>query len=304
MISKYKYKKLTWIDLESPNREEVLEIAEKYDLPDLVSDELLRKTMRSKVDLYPDLIYLILHFPATGHKHGKDMHTEIDFIIGKNFLITAHYELVDPLHEFAKAFEVSSILQKTDIGNHAGFLFFHIVKNLYRYSTGQLEDIQGHLEKVENNIFDGHEKEMVNEISKINRKLLDFKQSIRFHKEVLGSFEIAGKKFFGESFGYNLSILSGEYNKVENLLDSHKELLNDLRDTNDSLLTDKTNETMRTLTIMSFTIFPLTLIATLFSMRADYMPLVGMRGDFWIIIGLMILAVFGMYRFFKKKKWL
>ena len=45
MISKYKYKKLTWLDMESPDREEVLEIAEKYDLPELVSDELLRKTM-------------------------------------------------------------------------------------------------------------------------------------------------------------------------------------------------------------------------------------------------------------------
>lgn len=290
--------------MESPNREEVIEIAEKYGLPELVSDELLRKTMRAKVDLYPEVVYLILHFPSTGHRHGKDMYTEIDFIIGKNFLITAHYEHVDSLHEFGKAFEVSSILQKTEIGNHAGFLFFHIVKNLYRASTSQLEEIQIHLEKVEDNIFSGHEKEMVNEISKINRKLLDFKQATRFHKEVLASFEIAGKKFFGESFGYNLSILAGEYNKLENLLDSHKELLKDLRETNDSLLTDKTNETMRTLTIMSFVIFPLTLIATLFSMDTIDTPIVGIQGDFWIVIGVMVIAVFGMYRFFKKKKWL
>lgn len=304
MISKYKYKKLTWIDLESPNREEVLKIAEKYSLPELVSDELLRKTMRSKVDMYPNVIYLILHFPSTGHRHSKDMHTEIDFILGKDFLITAHYEHIDSLHEFAKAFEVSSILQKTEIGNHAGFLFFHIAKNLYRSSSNQLEDIQIHLEKVEKDIFDGQEKEMVNEISKINRKLLDFKQSIRFHREVLDSFEIAGKKFFGESFGYNLSILSGEYNKVENLLDSHKELLKDLRETNDSLLADKTNQTMRTLTIMSIAFFTLTLIATLFSMDTIYKPIVGAKGDFWIILGIMAITIFGLYRFFKGKKWL
>ena len=200
MISKFKYKKLTWIDLESPTREEVLDITEKYDLPELVADELLRKTLRSKVDMYPNVIYLILHFPSVDHRHGKEMHTEIDFIIGKDFLITAHYELVDPLHEFAKAFEVSSILQKSDIGNHAGFLFFHIMKNLYRYSGSQLENIQIHLEKVEKNIFESREKEMVAEVSKINRKLLDFRQAIRFHREVLNSFEIASKKFFGESF--------------------------------------------------------------------------------------------------------
>lgn len=304
MISKYKHKKLTWIDLESPSREEVIEIAGRYNLPELVSDELLRKTMRSKVDMYPNVIYLILHFPATGHKHSKSMHTEVDFIVGKDFLITAHYEMVDTLHEFAKAFEVNTILQKTEIGNHAGFLFFHIIKNLYRQSFNELEEINVSLEKTEHKIFEGKEKQMVGELSIINRKLLDFKQAIRFHKEVLASFEVAAKKFFGESFGYHLSILSGEYNKVQNMLESHKEILDDLRDTNDSLLTDKTNETMRTLTIMSFTIFPLTLIATLFSMNAESMPIIGMKGDFWIISGIMVISVIGMYIFFKKKKWL
>jgi magnesium transporter len=295
---------LTWIDLESPNREEVLEIAKRYDLPDIVGDELLRKTMRSKVDMYPGVIYLILHFPAVGHRHGTDPHTEIDFIIGKNFLITAHYELVDTLHEFAKAFEVNAILQKTDIGNHAGFLFIHIIKNLYRQSEAQLEDIQLHLQKIEDNIFNAHEKEMVGEISKVNRKLLDFKQSIRFHKEVLASFELAAKKFFGNEFGYYLSFISGEYNKVQNMLDGHKELLDDLRQTNDALLTDKTNDTMRTLTIMSFVIFPLTLIAGIFGMNARALPIIGNRYDFWIILGIMAIAVLFMYAFFKKKKWL
>lgn len=295
---------MTWIDMESPDREEVLEIAEKYSLPELVSDELLRKTMRSKVDMYPNLIYLILHFPATGHKHGKDMHTEIDFIIGKDFLITAHYELVDTLHEFAKAFEVSSILQKNEIGAHAGFLFFHIIKNLYRYSFTQLEEINMALEKIEHKIFEGKEKEMVNEISKVNRKLLDFKQATRFHKEVLASFEIAAKKFFGNDFSYYLSFISGEYNKVQNMLEGHKELLDDLRQTNDALLTDKTNDTMRTLTIMSFVVFPLTLIASIFGMNAKDTPIIGGNYDFWIIVGLMALAAVGMYIYFKKRKWL
>ena len=145
---------------------------------------------------------------------------------------------------------------------------------------------------------------MVSEISKINRRLLDFKQAIRFHKEVLASFEIAAKKFFGEAFGYHLSILNGEYNKVQNMLESHKEILDDLRDTNDSLLTDKTNETMRTLTIMSFVIFPLTLIATLFSMDTIHTPIVGMKGDFWLVLMIMVVAVICMYMYFKRKKWL
>ena len=232
------------------------------------------------------------------------MHAEIDFIISKDFLITAHYEPIDTLHEFAKAFEVNSVLQKTEVGNHAGFLFFHIVKNLYRHSANELDNLQQHLENVESNIFEGREKRVVGEISILNRKLLNFKQAIRFHGEILSSFEIAAKKFFGENFSYYLSFLIGEYNKVENIVDGHKEFLNDLRDTNDSLLADKTSKTMRVLTIISIGFFTLTLIATIFSMKTNYTPIVGVPGDFWIIILIMILAITGLFTLFKKKKWL
>src|SRR3990167_2787899 len=88
---------------------------------------LKRRTMtffsvRSKVDLYPDMIYLILHFPCISHKHKKATEMEVDFVIGHDFIITTHYEHSDALHEFAKSFEVTSMLEKTNIGEHAGYL--------------------------------------------------------------------------------------------------------------------------------------------------------------------------------------
>jgi len=304
MISEYKHKKLTWVDVESPTKDDVRILMEKYDIHPLVAEELLSPTLRPKVDVYNNLVYLILHFPTVTHKHGGQVEQEIDFIIGKNFLITTHYNLVDPLHEFSKVFEVNSILDKSNISEHGGFLFFYLMREMYKYLNGELDYIYETLEKIETEIFHGKEVKMVEAISRTSRDLLNFKQAIRSHKEVLESFEIAGEKFFGKDFVYYLRNISGEYYKIFNQLEGHRETLLELRETNDSLLTTKTNEIMKFLTIMAFVTFPLALIASIFGMNTENIPIVGTPNDFWIIIGIMVASMFFMFIFFKYKKWI
>ena len=303
MLTKYTHKKLVWIDLENPSKEEVNNLAKEYKIHPLVVQELLTPTVRPKVDLYSDFIYLILHFPTISHSHNGEIEQEVDFVIGKNFLITVHYDMVDPLREFSKVFEVNSILDKSAIGDHAGYLFFHIMRSMYKNLTNELGGITQKLKDIEEKIFMGEEGRMVREISNTNRSLLDFRESIRFHKEILESFEIAGKHFFENKFDYYLRSLLGEYYKVFNLLENQKEMLVDLRDTNDSLLTTKTNETMKILTITAFIFLPLTLISQIFSMGVN-LPIVGAQNDFQIILGIMVSVAVMMFLFFKYKKWL
>ncbi len=304
MISRYQHKKITWIDLESPTQDEVRQIMKEFNVHPIVANELLSPTVRPRVDLYNNLIYLILHFPAFTHRHGNSPEQEVDFIIGKKFIITTHYEIIDPLHEFSKIFEVDSIIDKGNIGEHAGFIFFYIVKELYKSLLQELEYINKELELIESRIFEEKEKELVTEISLVNRDLLNFKQAIRLHQDVLLSLEADGKRFFGDKFGYYLRAITGEYYKIANQLDGHRETILELRNTNDSLLTTKQNEVMKVLTIMAFVTFPLALIASIFGMNTKDIPIVGLKNDFWIIIGIMLIAALFMFMFFRYKKWI
>src|SRR3989344_1792782 len=303
MISRYTYQDLVWVDLESPTKEEVRVVMEEFSVPPILGNELMSLSVRPRVDLYRDFIYLILHFPTITHKHGKRTEQEVDFIIGKKFIITTHYEVIDPLHEFSKVFEVNSILDKSNIGDHAGFIFFYIIRELYQSLIDELDFVDTRLEKATARMFSGEEAMMVATLSRINRDLLTFKQAIRYHRDVLDSFELAGHKLFGDDFLYYLRAITGEYLKVASLMDAHKETLTELRSTNSSLLTTKTNETMKVLTIMTFTMLPLSLMAAIFGMNADNMPVVEGPNGFWVVILLMLAIGTLTAGFFKYKRW-
>jgi magnesium transporter len=302
MLTKYTHKNIVWIDLESPTKEEVYKVMNEYSIHPTIAEELLLPTMKPRVDLHDNFIYLILHFPAFRHTHHYQQNQEIDFIIGKNFIITTRYDTIDPLHKFSKIFETNSILDKSDIGTHAGFVFFFMIKKLYKSLEHELEYISDALEKIEEDIFKGREREMVISLSIVSRDLLNFKQAMHAHKEVLSSFEEAGVEFFGKDFTHHVKSIIGEYYKVNSMIEMHNDSLNELRQTNDSLLTTKQNEVMTTLTIMAFLTFPLSLIASIFGMNTKILPIVGNPNDFWIIIGIMLVLIFIMFIYFKIKK--
>ena len=109
MLTRYVRENLVWIDCVSPTPAEVRGLMHEFGIDPLIAEELLLPSYKPKVEKRGDVIYVILHFPIMRSMH-QTPEQEIDFLIGKNFLITTRYENVDPLHSFAKAFEVAGVL--------------------------------------------------------------------------------------------------------------------------------------------------------------------------------------------------
>ena len=304
MVKKYTYKKLTWVDLFKPTQEEVRQIMDEYEIHPNVANELITPNFKPKVDLHKNFIYLILHFPAIKHSNEGEVNQEVDFIIGKDFIITSRYDTIDAIHKFSKVFEVSSTLEKGIVNENAGELFFLILSKLYASVFHELEYIEDSLEKTESKIFQGEEKMMVQELSNIGRDLLNLKQATNSHREVLESLQELGGEFYDEEFAHQMDVVIKEFGRLRHGIEINRESLNELRDTNDSLLSTKQNETMMVLTIMAFVTFPLSLLASIFGMNTSHMPLVGQQNDFWMVIGIMSLLTILFFLFFKYKKWL
>ncbi len=299
MISIAKYKKLTWINLESPTSEDIKLLVTKYKVHPIAAEELLKPTIRSRVDSYKNFIFFVFHFPIYNTVTHVSASTEIDFIIGKNIIVTTHYKTITPLHEMIKKFEAESVLRENNTAESTEMLMFNILRRLYIFSLRQIDHIQEKIDLIEEKIFSknvGPEHEMVEEISLAKRDVLDFRRVIRPHRDVLKSLEIAGNKLLDKEFSNYINNIIGDYFRIWNLLENHKETMDSLQDSHDSLLSHKTNEIMRTLTIISFITFPLMIISSIFGMNTDT--------NFWFIVGIMALATTIMFLFFKYKKWL
>ncbi len=302
MISSYKYKDITWVDLESPTQDELLHLMSEYSIPDHLLNELITETILSKVDEYRDMIYMTLHFPRI-HNEKRMPDMEIDFILSHNFLITIHYEFSNAIHDFAKDLEVDVMLSRDSGVTNAGHLFHALILKCYKQSANKLDDLYQMLEEIKNNVFLGGEDKLVTDISRLNRKMLDFKQALRFHDGIYKSFEKSSTKLYGESYLKNIESMRSEYQKISGVLEGHREMLMDLRFTNDSLLSAKTNKTMRILTIMSFTTFPLTLFATMLAM-ITHVDIINTKEQFLYIVTTIILVGILIILHFRKRKWL
>lgn len=303
MHSRYEHKGMVWIDLESPSRDEVHDIIDQFGIAPLIAEQLLVPTTKPRVEFCGDYTYLVLHFPALRHSH-KSREQEIDFLVGRNFLITTHYDTIDPLHKFSKVFEVNSVLEKSNFGDHAGYMLFYMLRNLYQAVEHEVEYVLHDLASIEEHIFSGHEVKMVESISGSARDLLNLRQRIEPHRDVLRDFEAGAVKMFGPEFSPYLRSVSDDYYRVHNHIMRATESLHELRETNNSLLTTKQNETMRVLTIMALLTFPLALFVAIFDIDATSNPIIGLPYDFWIIVGSVITAGTAMLLYFKKKKWL
>lgn len=302
MISTYKYQGLTWVDLESPREDEILHVLSEFGVPEHLAYELSSKTILSKVETYQNMAYLVLHFPRR-HSEKNMPDLEIDFIIGRDFIITAHYEFSNTLHNFAKNLEVEVMLSERSRAPHAGYLFHAIILEAYKQAGHKLDDLYQMLEGAKEEIFNNQEDRMVGELSKINREILDFKQALRFHDGIFQSLERVSTQLFGAEFQAEIESLRSELQKISGILDGHRELLSNMRETNDSLLAAKTNKTMRILTVMSFTTFPLVLFATIVLIAVD-MGLMHTPQQFAYSVLLTLLLGLFILLHFKHRKWM
>ncbi len=306
MVNIYKTKKIVWIDLDNPSSDEVRDLMKKYPIHPLVADELVYQTPRSRIDAYENIIYLILHFPNFDKNRKIFSESEIDFIIGKNFFITTHYRDFNILHEIARMFETNTLSGENKQPTDTGLLFFQVVKEIYALSINELNEIQTKILSVEEEIFSQHNNkhDLVRKISHVRRDILDFRRIIHPHQEILHTLKNHGGKLFGKDFSVYMSFLHSDYSRLFNALETNKDTIESLQATNDSLVSYRANEIMKTLTMMAFATFPLMIILNLFIVPAKSVPILGTTGDFWIILAITALSGFGIYIFFKHKRWI
>ncbi len=303
MLKKQSYQAITWVDLEKPSKEEVRSLMQEFNLDPEIAQDILLPTFKDKINIHKDYVYLVLHFPAFKHTHTRSHRQEIDFVIGKKFILTNRYESIDAMEKYSKIFEVNSILEKKETEVGPGEIFIEMIKTIYSSLSDELDAINYLLLEVEKNIFNGREKEMVFELSKIGREIVNFNHMITPHGEILETLKLHAEKLFNRAFSVELDLVINDYYKIAKLLENITQVLHELRETNNSLLSTKQNEIMKTLTIFTFLALPFSIITGLFQMNTKITPIVGSDYGWFYIVGTELLALIIVYFVARKKRW-
>ena len=297
-----KDRSVQWLHITQATPEHIAEASAAMELHPFITRALCTPMLRSMVEEYENTLYLVLQFPFFNYDRSVITQHEVDIVIQKHRLLTVTYTPLPLLDAMTEA--LKNEVERNDLGEHTGFLLFELLHRLYGASLKQLETVGQDIVEIENNIFNGQEREMVRFISLVRREMIDFLRGFDAHEDVLMVLESAGEALFGKKFSPYLSGITGEREKLGRLIENNRELIEAVQQTNDSLLTTRMSTITKNLTIMAFVTFPLMLFSSLFGMNTRFLPIVGHAYDFWIIVGIMVFGTIGMFFFFKFKRWL
>ena len=307
MITKITSKKITWIDIKNPRDKDIIYIKEKFPfLHKTVLAEIIPPGYRAKVEKHKNYMFLILYYPIFNPAHKTTQSREVDIIITKNHIITSHYQTLIPLKKLFDQINLYKENKEKYLNDNTGVLLHHLILGMLDSAFSKLYAIEKNIDQIENSIFDGKEKQLVQEISLIKRDVLSFRRILAPQYAVIESLYKESVNFFGEQIVPYMEDTLGDFSRVQNLIEDQKETMQALSETNDSLLNTKINEIIKLLTIFSVMVLPLTLLTSVWGMNTEYLPFLHLPvpWDFFSVMGIMFATSGGMLLFFKKKKWL
>jgi magnesium transporter len=296
-----------WVNIERPGQLETGWLEEHFDFHPLDLEDVLSRNQRPKIDEYPDYLFIVLHFPVFDRSVGRLNAGELDLFVGRDFIVTSPNTPLQPVEYLFERCRQKEELREQLFSKGSGFLLYRIVDDGFDYCFPMLRKIGNKLDAVEDEIFEGAAEEVVRDISNVKQEIINFRKVIRPQRAVLSDLENVKQRFLAPSEGEELEIyfedIGDAHERIWDMLENYKEVVEALEDTNESVISHRVNEILRVLTSISVIVLPLTLVASVWGMNVG-VPGEGDSEDFYAVAAAMVVLLIGMLAFFKRRGWL
>ena len=293
---------INWIDLVNPTDEDLNHLKQKYDLHEILISELKEPSTRTKIEIYDRLMFIVYYLPNYNEEEQNSKAIEIDFLLTKDSIITVRYQnyiMIDQIFDSLKNDLSNYYLNQTP-----AHLLYYILEEGLTFSLRQLVHIHDKIQKIEDELFEKeNHKELIKKIAIIKRDVLNQRLIARPQHSILESLKQKGVQFFGKDLEIYFNDLLGDYEKVWINLDNLKETIESLENTNNTFFESKTNEIVKILTIITFIMFPFSVIPNMFGMNIDFIPFSTSLYGFWYVIALITFITLIFLTIIKIKKW-
>ncbi|MFW9819062.1 MAG: magnesium/cobalt transporter CorA [Candidatus Thorarchaeota archaeon] len=275
-------------------------IGKLFNLHPLVLEDILSPHQSPKFEDYGDYIFIVLNRVLWNEETNVFETEQISLILGYNYVIL--------FSEFeSNAFKPILNRIKTGKGRirimKADYLAYTLIDVIVDNYFIVLEDIRDVIDNLEDNLVKYPEPDVLQSIHKLKRDTIDLRRSIWPLRELISKLQREQSNLIGDDLQIYLRDLYDHIFRISELLDNYRDIIFGMLDLYLSSVSNKMNDIMKVLTMISTIFIPLSFLAGFYGMNFIIYP--SFQLDLFIIlIIVMIIITLTMLLLFKKKKWI
>ncbi|RKX24791.1 MAG: magnesium and cobalt transport protein CorA [Candidatus Zixiibacteriota bacterium] len=289
-----------WIDMCKPTDEESYILTHDFKFHPLAVEDVISEKSQTKTDDYERYLFTVFNIvDYIGREEGLKI-SELDLFLTKNTLVTVHYDehrIFDFLHS-----RVQHGGRLVDRG--ADYLYHAVIDAVVDNYNATMDIFEYESDQIEEDILSDFDKDTLKSIFTLGRDIVELKRIVRPQRDVIQKLSRDKFSLISEGLQAYFSDIHDHLIRINELAETHREIINSSLQVYYSSVSTKTNEIIKVLTLLTAIFIPPTFLVGLWGMNFEKMPELGWEQGYFIALGVMLVIMLGMILFFKKKKWL
>ncbi len=292
---------VTWINVDGVHDPAVIEkIGTHFGLHPLVLEDIMNTSQRPKLEDLGETLFLALKM-IQFDPSGTDVEIEhLSLILGRNFVLSFQEQpgdMFDPVRERIRRGKGRIRKMGSD------YLVYSLIDAVVDHYFVVMEKLGEGVEELEDELVANPRKETLHRIHSLKREMIFLRKSVWPLREMVAGMERAECPLIRETTDIFLRDVYDHTIQVLDNIEAFRDMLSGMLETYLSSISNRMNEVMKVLTIISTIFIPLTFLAGVYGMNFEHMPELRWKFGYFLVWGIM-LAVGGiMALFFKRKKW-
>ena len=289
-----------WLDIEAPNEDDYRLLSETFKFHQLAIEDVMHQNQRPKIDEYPQYNFVVL-FQANWN--GDDVELlEHHLFVGPTYLVSVHQQPAPPLAELQERIAKTPALTKSQ----PAFLTYLVVDALVDATFPALDQLDDMVDELEDKIIAAARPEILNRIYHLKHSVTELRKFLAAQRDVFQRLITHGIHLQQEDMTLYYRDVYDHLVRQYETVDSLRDLLTSAMDVYLSTVSNRINETTKTLTVIASVFLPLSFLTGFYGMNFAYLTGVLESPDpaFAVGIGTMLVAIAIQLYFFRQRGWI
>jgi len=294
-------KSLLWVDIQDIEDADIDLLTNIFGLHPLTIEDFIMVNSRPKLENFKDYIFLVMFsIESYDRVKGKMKVAELNFCLGKNFLITTHNDTVGTLCVSKDRIRKNS----PTIANGADFLLYSLIDCLVDSYFPMVTEFDNMVDEMSDELFKDPSNETLKKIYFLKNEILQLRRTIGPQADTIALMARGDLPFISQANAVYFRNIQDNLIRLNDVVGTTRDIITGAMEAYVSVVSNRLNEIMKTLTVIATIMMPLTLIASIYGMNFKHMPEISSPWGYPFAIGLMVATTVLMLVYFKRKKWL